>query len=191
MTITSNLIQAPLEELEAYARLGEYLAFTLETDNAGEGSGKRPRGGGEEREGGDGERNGQRRKKVKFDDGYRSSQDKDGSGMVKEGGGDIEEQKTKEEEEEEVEEETELVEVFPANGVEAKLDQLLNHRIGVLSVEHPDTGRPLLVLFNITELWVGESPFLETHSSWTLKQVNKNLDGWNISQGESCGCRLQ
>ena len=163
--------------MEAYARLGEYLAFTLET-NAGEGSVKRPRGaaGGEEREGGDGERNGQRRKKVKFDDGYRSSQDKDGSGMVKEGGD--KEQTTKEEEEEEVEEETELVEVFPPEGVEAKLDQLLNHRIGVLTVDHPETGRPLLVLFNITEVWVGDSPFLETHSSWTLKQVNINLDGY-------------
>ena len=165
------------------------MAFTLETDT-GEGFGKRPRGGGEEREGGDGERNGQRRKKVKFDDGYRSSQDKDGSGMVKEGG-DIEQTaKEEEEEEEEVEEETELVEVFPAEGVEAKLDQLLNHRIGVLTVEHPDTGRPLLVLFNITEVWVGESPFLETHSSWTLKQVDINLDGY-ISQGGSFGCQLQ
>ena len=152
------------------------MAFTLET-NAGESSVKRPRGagGGEEKEGGDGERNGQRRKKVKFDDGYRSSQDKDGSGMVKEVGDT--EQTTKEEEEvEEVEEETELVEVFPPEGVEAKVDQLLNHRIGVLTVNHPDTGRPLLVLFNITEVWVGESPFLETHSSWTLKQVRINLN---------------
>ena len=155
------------------------MAFTLET-NAGEGSVKRPRGaaGGEEREGGDGERNGQRRKKVKFDDGYRSSQDKDGSGMVKEGGDKEQTTKGEEEEEEEVEEETELVEVFPPEGVEAKLDQLLNHRIGVLTVDHPETGRPLLVLFNITEVWVGDSPFLETHSSWTLKQVNINLDGY-------------
>ena len=152
------------------------MAFTLET-NAGEGSVKRPRGaaGGEEREGGDGERNGQRRKKVKFDDGYRSSQDKDGSGMVKEGG---DKEQTTKEVEEEVEEETGLVEVFPPEGVEAKLDQLLNHRIGVLTVDHPETGRPLLVLFNITEVWVGDSPFLETHSSWTLKQVNINLDGY-------------
>ena len=155
------------------------MAFTLET-NPGEGSVKRPRGaaGGEEREGGDGERNGQRRKKVKFDDGYRSSQDKDGSGMVKEGGDKEQTTKGEEEEEEEVEEETELVEVFPPEGVEAKLDQLLNHRIGVLTVDHPETGRPLLVLFNITEVWVGDSPFLETHSSWTLKQVNINLDGY-------------
>ena len=155
------------------------MAFTLET-NAGEGSVKRPRGaaGGEEREGGDGERNGQRRKKVKFDDGYRSSQDKDGSGMVKEGGDKEQTTKEEEEDEEEVEEETELVEVFPPEGVEAKLDQLLNHRIGVLTVDHPETGRPLLVLFNITEVWVGDSPFLETHSSWTLKQVNINLDGY-------------
>ena len=148
------------------------MAFTLETDT-GESSGKRPRAGGEEKEGGDGERNGQRRKKVKFDDGYRSSQDKDGSGMVKEGG---DTEQTTKEEEEEVEEETELVEVFPPEGVEAKLDQLLNHRIGVLTVNHPDTGRPLLVLFNITEVWVGESPFLETHSSWTLKQVRVDLN---------------
>ena len=148
------------------------MAFTLETDT-GERSGKRPRAGGEEKEGGDGERNGQRRKKVKFDDGYRSSQDKDGSGMVKEGG---DTEQTTKEEEEEVEEETELVEVFPPEGVEAKLDQLLNHRIGVLTVNHPDTGRPLLVLFNITEVWVGESPFLETHSSWTLKQVRVDLN---------------
>ena len=155
------------------------MAFTLET-NPGEGSVKRPRGaaGGEESEGGDGERNGQRRKKVKFDDGYRSSQDKDGSGMVKEGGDKEQTTKEEEEEEEEVEEETELVEVFPPEGVEAKLDQLLNHRIGVLTVDHPETGRPLLVLFNITEVWVGDSPFLETHSSWTLKQVNINLDGY-------------
>ena len=76
---------------------------------------------------------------------------------------------------ERVEEETELVEVFPPEGVEAKLDQLLNHRIGVLTVNHPDTSRPLLVLFNITEVWVGDSPFLETHSSRTLKQVSRVL----------------
>ena len=96
---------------------------------------------------------GQRRKKVKFDDGYRSSQDRDGSGMVKEAEGlgqTSEEGEEQKEEEEEVVEETELVEVFPPEGVEAKLDQLLNHRIGVLTVNHPDTGRPLLVLFNIT-----------------------------------------
>ena len=115
---------------------------------------------------------------MKFDDGYRSSQDKDGSGMVKEGG-DTEQTTKEEEEEDEVEEETELVEVFPPEGVEAKLDQLLNHRIGVLTVNHPDTGKPLLVLFNITEVWVGESPFLETHSSWTLKQVRRNLKNIN------------
>ena len=40
---------------------------------------------------------------MKFDDGYRSSQDKDGSGMVNEEG--ATEQTAKEEEEEEVEEE--------------------------------------------------------------------------------------
>ena len=127
---------------------------------------------------GEGDKNGQRRKKVKFDDGYRSSQDRDGTGMVKEAEGlgqTSEEAQEQKEEEEEVEEETELGEVFTPEGVEAKLDQLLNHRIGVLTVNHPDTGRPLLVLFNITEVWVGDSPFLETRSSRTLKQVSIEL----------------
>ena len=148
------------------------MAFTLET-NTGEKSGKRP-----SRELGDG----QKRKKVKFDDGYRSSQDRDGSGKVKEGEDEQETTKEEEEVEEELEEETELVEVFPPEGVEAKLDQLLNHRIGVLTVIHPDTGKPLLVLFNITEVWVGESPFLETHSSWTLKQVANHLRKVDVYQ---------
>ena len=159
------------------------MAFTLET-GTGESSSKRPRAGGEEKEGGDGERNGQRRKKVKFDDGYRSSQDKDGSGMVKEGG-DTEQKEEEKEEEEEVEEKTELVEVFPPEGVEAKLDQLLNHRIGVLTVNHPETGKPLLVLFNIIEVWVGDSPFLETRSSWTLKQVGIDLKDVNYNNFHS------
>ena len=167
-------LQAPLEELEAYARLGDRLASSITSDPRSKRS-HGGAGGGEEREVGEGDKNGQRRKKVKFDDGYRSSQDRDGSGMVKEAEGlgqTSEEGQEQKEEEEEVEEETELVEVFPPEGVEAKLDQLLNHRIGVLTVNHPDTGRPLLVLFNITEVWVGDSPFLETRSSRTLKQVS-------------------
>ena len=69
---------------------------------------------------GEGDKNGQRRKKVKFDDGYRSSQDRDGTGMVKEAEGlgqTSEEAQEQKEEEEEVKEETELVEVFPPEGV--------------------------------------------------------------------------
>ena len=161
--------------MEAYARLGDRLASSITSDPRSKRSHGGAGGGGEEREVGEGDKNGHRRKKVKFDDGYRSSQDRDGTGMVKEAEGlgqTSEEAQEQKEEEEEVEEETELVEVFPPEGVEAKLDQLLNHRIGVLTVNHPDTGRPLLVLFNITEVWVGDSPFLETRSSRTLKQVS-------------------
>ena len=80
-------LQAPLEELEAYARLGDRLASSITSDPRSKRSHGGAGGGGEEREVGEGDKNGQRRKKVKFDDGYRSSQDRDGSGMVKEAEG--------------------------------------------------------------------------------------------------------
>jgi len=135
-------------------------------------------GGGEEgrkRGGEEVEATGQRRKKVKFDDGYRSSQDKDGSGEVT--AREELELEEKVEEEEEEEEEGELVEVFPAEGVAATVEKFLNHRIVVVTVTHPETQAKVPVLVNITEVWVGEMPFLETRSSWTLKQVLEGEEG--------------
>ena len=146
--------KAPLDELAKHAKLAEYLAFTLEAEI--EGDKKRP---------GDGEGGERRRKKVKFDDGYRSSQDKEGNGEVHQEEPELE----KLVEEEEEPEEEELKEEFSEEGVEAKVDRFMNNRIGVLTITHPDTQKPMKVLFNIAQVWDGVSPFLETRPSWGLK----------------------
>ena len=170
--------KAPLEEMARHVKLAEYMLLMLELDGK-----KRD---GEEQEG-------RRRKKVKFDDGYRSSQDKEGNGQVCPDEKELLEEQA--EAETEPAEELELVEEFVAEGLEAKVEKFMNKRVGVLTVTHPENQKLVKVLFNISQVWDGASPFLETHPSWSLKKFLDSaktirLNARDVSNSH-CPLRLQ